>query len=684
MRIEDNNFSVIKDQSVAPYNFVSLPSEARVIADKKEDLQSHGEINKEKYSGYIEYSIKNKTPLIIGKGKEDNGPIEFFKNPEGKYAIPGSTMRGLLRTNVAILSDSNISDDIEDGRFYYRSFGTDKLKKEYSDRLEIKTKKINGRDVLMPHQIRTGYIYKKSEDEYVLIPSEKVDNYPYIAIREQDLRKLAPKTLPINYMYNEKISELVNNKEKYYLTKSEKELPKDKQKEIKKQKEKTKRKFLSEIRNKKFKVSGKPLLISYKTNGKGSAIKIDNADKYDDKGYLMTSGYIANKLVHYIIPAKESDEEEISFKRGSKEYADIERYNKDLVVTKKASIKNSNIEMNEKYKYYGLPSEIGKENGKPIFFGKSIDSYYFGFTPYLRIPYDNNIKQGINENYKNKEGYSYVDKLFGFAKDNNSYKGLLSFEDCICITSHKAKFKNYNVILGEPHATSYNLYLKQENNGDNGIINYNDEFTIRGIKQYWIKDYITVSDVGNNANVFSKINAMDENNEFKGKIHFKNLSKEELGLVLWALKVDEKAHENIGMGKPYGFGHIVIDDIKVKTEDYKKKFLTMDMDCFIEKDKEEFINAYKNYLGDKAKSGRIEEFRKIKTNIIKREQKNMFRYMKISTGDKKVKNEFTTFKPFPDIKKQIDIIKKASTKQKQTKKNDFDDSPFAVLKGKIK
>ena len=87
MKPEKNNFSVIKDQSVAPYNFVSLPSEARIIANKKEELQSHGEINKEKFSGYIEYTIENKTPLIIGKGKEENEPIEFFKNPEGKYVI---------------------------------------------------------------------------------------------------------------------------------------------------------------------------------------------------------------------------------------------------------------------------------------------------------------------------------------------------------------------------------------------------------------------------------------------------------------------------------------------------------------------------------------------------------------------------------------------------------------------
>lgn len=637
MRIEDNNFSVIKDQSVAPYNFVSLPSEARVIADKKEDLQSHGEINKEKYSGYIEYSIKNKTPLIIGKGKKENEPIEFFKNPKGKYAIPGSTIRGLLRTNVAILSDSNISDDIEDGRFYYRkvaSIKKDTLKDEYKEILGGKYD--NKTKTVVLKNIRTGYIYKESEDKYILIPLKKINDKSYLTIKDKKLKEISDENLNVNYY------------------------------------ESCKKDFKPSI-----------IKISYKKN-KSEIKKIYSYNsEFNNKGYILSSGYVENKKTHYILLDDRCNDKKIEFIRGSEKYKSIELYNNDLIMTKKAEIEDGKIKTikdHEELEYYFLPDKVGEENGKPIFFVKSEDSYYFGFTPYIRIPYDNNIKQGINENYKKKEGYSYVDKLFGFSKDNNSYKGLLSFEDCICVTSDKAKFNKYNVILGEPHATSYNLYLKQDD--DNSVSNYNNEFTIRGIKQYWIKDYITVNDIDNNDNVCSRLNAMDENNEFKGKIHFENLSKEELGLVLWALKVDEKAHENVGMGKPFGFGHIVIDDIKVKTEDYEKKFLTMDMNCFIEKDREEFIEAYK--IGDKAKSRRIEEFRKIKTNIIKKEQKNMFRYMKISTGDKKVKNEFTVLKPFPDIKKQIDIIKKAEKKQKQTKKNDFDDSPFAALKGKIK
>ncbi|MDY2729017.1 MAG: TIGR03986 family CRISPR-associated RAMP protein [Clostridium sp.] len=656
-----SKYSIITDQSVAPYNFVPLPDRAKSIAKKIEELQNHEEINDKKYSGYIEYEIDNKTPLIVGKEKNGSA-INFFKNSEGKYAIPGSTIRGLLRNNTAILSFSNISDDIEDGRHYYRSFGIDKLREDYINKLEIDSKTINGESVLMPHKIETGYIYKKSEDEYVLVPFKKINDYSYLVIKEQYLRKLAPRDLSINYMYTEKILDLINNKEKYFLTAHEKTLSELEQKKIKQNKEKCKREFLKSIYKKnRFQLSSEPLSISYETNGKRIVTKIGHPNKYKNKGYLLTSGYIAKKLVHYIIPKEEdNDVAEISFKRGTPEYSDIEYYNNDLLVTKKASIKNGKIVLNGNYSYYGLPDKIGKEHGKPIFYGKSNNSHYFGFTPYLRIPYDNKIKDGINESYKMAEGYSYVDKLFGFANKDESYKGLLNFEDCICVSKGEPKIRNYKIILAEPHSTSYNLYLKQY--GDNvtkqdkkKIINYNDDFEIRGIKQYWLKDYITESE-GAKSTVVSKVNAMDENNKFKGRINFSNLSKEELGLILWALKVDSNAHDNIGMGKPYGFGHIIIDNINLKLENLEDKYFTMSLDYFKDANKDDFINAYKSSIGNNINSSTIKDFINIKTNIISADNKNRFRYMKIKMPNNG-ENEFKELKKFPNISEQINSLR---------------------------
>ncbi|UXZ09064.1 hypothetical protein F1B95_05325 [Clostridium perfringens] len=65
---------------------------------------------------------------------------EFYKNAEGKKVIPGSSIRGVIANNLAILSYSNISESIKDERFLYRSFGKGKNTEEYVKALGIKTK----------------------------------------------------------------------------------------------------------------------------------------------------------------------------------------------------------------------------------------------------------------------------------------------------------------------------------------------------------------------------------------------------------------------------------------------------------------------------------------------------------------------------------------------------------------
>ena len=673
-----DGYSKITEQSVAPYNFVPLPANAKVISKDIKELQSHGEINKKKNSGYIEYEIENITPLIIGKGKEDKNDknVYFFKNDKGEYTIPGSTIRGLLRNNASILSFSNVSEDIEDGRFYFRSFGIDKLGRDYKERIELKTKPVNGEQMLMPHRVKTGYIYIKSQSEYELIPSKKINGLPYLVIKEQYLRRIAPKDLPINYMYTEEIDELIKNKDKYSLTKAEKDLPEDKKKKIAREKQYKKANFLKDIKNRNFRLSAKPLKVSYEISGARTISKIGHIGEFKNEGFLLTSNYISKKLVHYIIPCeKDTNLTPVVFKKGEENYKYIEYYNDDLVRTKKARIEEGGkIILQKNYEYYGLPSKVGYENGKPIFYGEYKGNYFFGFTPYLRVPYDNNLKNGINDNYKNLNGFSYIDKLFGFASKENNYKGLLSFEDCIYENSQTPKFsKTYNVILGEPHPTSYNLYLKQDINGDKKeIINYNDSFEIRGIKQYWIKNYVTESEIKENSKVDSILHPIDKGSSFKGKIHFTNLSNEELGLLLWALKVENNAHENIGMGKPFGFGHIVIKGINLKLEDYENKYLSMSVNCFKDGNKEKFIEAYKKSLGDKINSKPIKDFILIKTNVIEEKDKNKFRYMEIEFIDNNNKNnEFTKFEPLPNISEQIEILsgKKIIEKKETTTTN---------------
>lgn len=67
----------------APYNFVPLGKKVY----RKDEMTKHSEISG--LSGYLEYQVTAKTPIIV-----DGGDKHFIKIG-GKHAIPGSTMRGL-------------------------------------------------------------------------------------------------------------------------------------------------------------------------------------------------------------------------------------------------------------------------------------------------------------------------------------------------------------------------------------------------------------------------------------------------------------------------------------------------------------------------------------------------------------------------------------------------------------
>lgn len=654
--MRDNEFKEITDYSVAPYNFVPLP-EKSIDVIEKEHLIPHNVLSEKYMSGYIEYDMINYTPLVVGKGNIDNSnrvvePLII----DNKYVIPGNTIRGVLRNNASILSLSDISDDIEDKKLYYRSFGKDKAKDDYRDRLDIRQKMLKNKEKInAPCNIFAGYIYKESNRKYVLIPVSKDMDPTYYSISEQYLRKNNSILDSKNYMYSDKIDELIKNKDKYKGN----------------NKKADKRKLLRSIRNKDYKIYCRK--VSFQADGR-TIKRIGELGEYSRYGYILSSQHIDGKLAHYIIPTDKLDEKnKIVFDDDN--YRFIDYYNDDLLTTKKYKIKgNSNIvPSKDSYEFYGLPDKEGIENGKPIFYGRFNDQYCLGFTPYLRIPYDYSIKDGISENYKNGN-ISYVDAIFGFInkkniKNFNNYKSRISVEDCVSITNaNKNLDENEPIILSEPHPSSVQLYLKQDSKNPKELRNYNNEgFRIRGIKQYWIREEINKSSINNkNKKIETRLKAIPKQTKFKGRINYENLTEDELGLILWAIKVTPEAHENIGMGKPYGYGNVEFTNIKVYKENIEKKYSSMSNDFYEEIDREEYIEKYKNRFDlDIDKQECYKEFVTLKTNIIKKKDKDDFRYMRIGNG----KNEFSEKLPLLKASEQIKKVNNSNKTQDNNKSN---------------
>ena len=94
-----------KSKFINPYNFVPLGQNC-----------SRSEYKKGKLSGVIKYSLLTKTPLFIPDTDPENIKIEnehktyqFFSYDGQEPVIPGSEMRGMLRSYYEILTNSCMS-----------------------------------------------------------------------------------------------------------------------------------------------------------------------------------------------------------------------------------------------------------------------------------------------------------------------------------------------------------------------------------------------------------------------------------------------------------------------------------------------------------------------------------------------------------------------------------------------
>ena len=91
----------------APYNFVPFYENPYQYPEKK--LTAHNAAAEDLFTGEITYEVTAQTPVMI-----DDGTQHFYKDAKGRYAIPGSTMRGLIRNNVQVLGLCGYEDDIDD------------------------------------------------------------------------------------------------------------------------------------------------------------------------------------------------------------------------------------------------------------------------------------------------------------------------------------------------------------------------------------------------------------------------------------------------------------------------------------------------------------------------------------------------------------------------------------------
>lgn len=652
----------------APYNFV--PMWEKTVAIKKEEQISHDSADIGLISGEIDYKITARTPIIV-----DDGSGHFVKNHYGQYAIPGSSICGLIRSNVQVLSQSSLADDIDDYSLMYREVGgakdTSMNKEKYDIILGSDSIMVNGKSVSILKNVKAGYI-ENTGSGYVIYHTKpdsintKLGDVNYYVLSERYVfEQLSSgrdefeylKMIPLQHEYkNHEFKKYIDEKgHTHYVCIGKDRDSQDnykslldaldeyadvkalrgRNKEEARNKVKQAKKLVSDNLNPRFKPGIHK--VSYMvSNDRISAI--GEVNKYKNNGCLVISGAMQEKKALYVIPEIDKDTKPIDL--GKEDDKDVRAY--------KIDYENKKNQLGDSKEYWALPKNIG--DIKPVFY-VLLERIYFGFTPRLRLFYQNKIHDGLGDGHA-KGVFDYAKSLFGYSSDRDSYKARVSFSDAKIVGDVMGSIRADKLILGEPKPTSYADYLNLKSNGASNTYN-DDGFRLRGMKQYWLHDKADPKTPVEQKNVASTIHPLPEGTSFEGKVRFHNLRKEELGLLIWALKLSPESEMNIGKAKPYGYGRIKLNVSGVREFSPERAYDTtsFSLNPFEEINNEqinELVKAYKKEIAGKLGVQDVMELPSIKAFFKMKDSGNIPKEDKIRYMDIK-KSEYQNRAPLKGV-----------------------------------
>ncbi|MDE6435260.1 MAG: TIGR03986 family CRISPR-associated RAMP protein [Lachnospiraceae bacterium] len=581
----------------APYNFVPFTSHVYEYPENKQLW--HDDVSKELLTGEIEYEIIANTPIII-----DDGKGNFYKTAYGTYAIPGSTVRGLVRNNVQILGLSSFSNDIDNYALMYRNVASGSDKERYdvilgSDQIPIENgDKVQKIGVLK--NVKAGYIVNENGTYkiYQTVVDSINKDYGQMNYYTLSERKVIHEYLDTDDKKNFPYGFFIRNG-KSIMQHTFKQRFEEK---------KIKGHYIGD-RNKDYRPYFYP--VSYEIANLKNVQAVGDPNQYSNSGFVISSGAMNEKKVIYIIPKIDKTKEAIHIPAK-----DVLSFKIDFEKKKNTLKRSKNID------FFNLPKE---GEVKPVFYIQpDMDRLYFGFTPSLRLFYDHDIRYGLPVEHQ-KQVLDYSSAIFGYSADKKSFKSKVSFLDAETVEP-PTKLDDNQVILEEPKPTSYLDYLIQDDEKKTFTYNSQD-MRLRGIKQYWLHDKAHPQAVDENKKAVTiEFCPLKEGVRFTGKIRYKNLSPDELGLLLWGIQLEKgKSRMNIGKAKSFGYGNITMNIKSVKKLDKDKAYALDDLELnpFTEINVEEMIQKYKDHINRYLGSIQVDDLPSIRNFFLMKNQEVM-------------------------------------------------------------
>jgi len=496
----------------APFNFVPL-NEDVYFPNWAEDV-SHDVPFEDGESGVIDITITAKSPIFIRNHSNDKeNPSHEFCNHNGEYYIPSTSVKGMVRNVLEIMSFSRIPIDakLHDKPMAVRDMSNSKVLVGVA----------NGCGFLKQDQNNQWYI----ED--------------YGSPRTIEYTDLDSKTI-----------KLANKQE------------------IDCDFETAEKKYIS---NSIYKIIQVSLDVKDLTNRDGKVIGTKNIAKSSINGedaYLILTGGIDNKKNEFVLSSSDKTLTPITdINKVVEKFIQV-YFNSDSI--------DGNFWKNNYDKSIGIPIFYKKDKGKVIDIGLSqLFKLLYPYTINdATKQHDKQIKVKVGDKEERDFAFDLAQTIFGATRDKaTSLKGRVQFSHFKADIRPKI-FDRITTILGSPNASYYPEYIAQ-NCKDGKVLNNNyhtlmtDTSTIAGWKRYplhFSKPKPKKVEPSETTTTFSPLGTYngDKFNEFtfRGKVRYHNLKKVELGALVSALtfhNAHDTFYHNIGMARSLGFGKIKID-----------------------------------------------------------------------------------------------------------------------------
>lgn len=530
--------SDLKDEKVFlyPYNFVSSEFDKSV----RESFE------KGEYSGHIEIELQNTSPLLIAEKQIiENEEVKVqSKNIDGKYIVPASSFKGMLRNTIEIITNScySILDD--------------RKEKEIQD-------------------FRLDFNKKKSLNNLEIYPGRIVE-----IDGELKLEKLKEAWINDKFLSNQDRKELDENNN-----------PK---------------KAIEMLVAENNGWSGKrniPGINIVDTVYDKNQIKKPTTKKL---GYIKDTGLNFSNTHHQRFFYEDSkkeyfDLEEKILSRYEEVLKRQEKENEDNYMDKGAKRKFKTTYHHKKARPGALVWGIFDKNRSKII------SLSYVQTPKLAYYMIAKELLNELSPCEDLESLCYTCRMFGTViKDTKvALQGKLKFEDLIIQNEPNVMSKNIRMdILDSPRPSNSNFYVNKNNNSYDDIgatirgrkifWHHKDKQDIHDQNQLEMSNIINRNASDSQS---SLIRPLLSGNNFKGKIQFNNLTASELGALMYALGQERTLHK-IGAGKPLGMGSIKITKKDLYLENKEKKYSAFET-SFNCQEFDTFITQYKNDIKNK-------------------------------------------------------------------------------------